>query len=389
MYSNIGKVYLFRFFKEIHFFGAVGVPFFLDWLQVSYTQIFLLQAWFSGWVFLLEIPTGVVADKHGRKVSLLLGVLSMFSAWLLFGLVRNYYALYLAEFVAAAGFALVSGADRALLYDSLLEEEKKDKKLYLSRYEAAATLATLLGFPIGSAIANSSILEYPATLPLTFLLTAATALVAAVITSTFREPKRETLQEKPLQAGIEGFKFIFREQRLRPFALNSVIIGALTFFIFWFYQPVLGEANVSLRYYGFVAAGFNLLGFLLLLNVRRVEEYFSMESILLYTALIPGILLVGMAVFNNALFVIFSIIGAGGLKMLRQPILVDFMNQHIESANRATVLSGVSMLERMIVFILYPLVGLVADVSVSYVLLGLGVLIIVFSFTTRIEASHL
>ncbi len=312
MYSNIGKVYLFRFFKEIHFFGAVGVPFFLDWLQVSYTQIFLLQAWFSGWVFLLEIPTGVVADKHGRKISLLLGVLSMFSAWLLFGLVRNYYALYFAEFVAAAGFALVSGADRALLYDSLLEEDKKDKKLYLSRYEAAATLATLVGFPVGSAIANSSILEYPATLPLTFLLTAATALVAAVITCTLREPKRKTLQEKPLQAGIEGFKFIFREQRLRPFALNSVIIGALTFFIFWFYQPILGEAKVSLRYYGLVAAGFNLLGFLLLLNLRRVENYFSMESILLYTALIPGILLVGMAVFNNALFVIFAIIGAGG-----------------------------------------------------------------------------
>ncbi len=58
MYSNIGKVYLFRFFKEIHFFGAVGVPFFLDWLQVSYTQIFLLQRGFPAgsfcWRFLLE-----------------------------------------------------------------------------------------------------------------------------------------------------------------------------------------------------------------------------------------------------------------------------------------------------------------------------------------------
>ena len=71
--SNIYKMYLVNFLKNLQFFGAVAIPFFLDWAKADYTRIFILQASFMFWVFVLEIPTGVVADKFGRKASIILG----------------------------------------------------------------------------------------------------------------------------------------------------------------------------------------------------------------------------------------------------------------------------------------------------------------------------
>ena len=74
---------------------------------------------------------------------------------------------------------------------------------------------------------------------------------------------------------------------------------------------------------------------------------------------------------------------------MRSPILSDFMNKHIESRNRATVLSGVSMLEKIIVMILYPIIGLLADFSLWATFLFLGIATLIFSLMNRIESEHI
>ena len=76
------------------------------------------------WIFVLEIPTGVVADKYGRKTSIILGGLFSAISISIFGFINNYWAFFLAEFIGALGFALLSGADKALIYDSLIQTQK-------------------------------------------------------------------------------------------------------------------------------------------------------------------------------------------------------------------------------------------------------------------------
>jgi MFS family permease len=123
--ANIRKAYAASFLKNLQFFGPISVPYFLDWLRVDYTRMFILQAWFLFWIFTLEIPTGVVADKFGRKVSVALGCLLFAADLLFFGLSRNYYLLFLAEFLGAVGMTFISGADQALFYDSLIEIDEQ------------------------------------------------------------------------------------------------------------------------------------------------------------------------------------------------------------------------------------------------------------------------
>ena len=81
--NRIHKNYAYAFFKDFAFFTAVLVPFFTQWGDISLLQVQLLQSWFSLWVFILEVPTGAVADKIGRKHSIALGSLIVALAVLL------------------------------------------------------------------------------------------------------------------------------------------------------------------------------------------------------------------------------------------------------------------------------------------------------------------
>jgi len=388
MKSNIWKCYLIKFIRQSHIFGAITVPFFLEWGGLTYTKMFILQSWFMFWIFALEIPTGFVADKYGRKISIAIGALFLALGSATFGLFNSYPFFFVGEFFFALGLALISGADNALFYDSLQEAGlEKDSRKYMTRFEAAGTIGIVAGLPIGSMIAGSNILPYPKTLPLTFLITAGVEVIHFLVALTLKEPKRQKIKENFLRAGLDGVKHVLTHAKLRAYSLNFILVNAATFFIFWFYQPLAGRAGINIKYFGFIAAAFNIFGMLLLLSVKRIEQHFKLRNILIFTAIVPGFIYIGLGLFKHVIFVLAGIILLGGLKIFRRPILVDFMNKHIESQNRATVLSGVSMLERLLMLVLYPLVGWLSDRSLNATLMTLGVITLVFAFFARLKAE--
>lgn len=386
--TNIRKAYAATFLKNLQFFGPISVPYFIDWLRVDYTRMFILQAWFLFWIFTLEIPTGVVADKFGRKLSVALGCILFASDMLFFGLSTNYYLLFAAEFLGAVGMTFISGADQALFYDSLIAiGEQGRARFYFSRYEAAGTLGLLVSFPIGSAIAG--LRSYPSLLPVPFTLTAISAVLASLGFFWMREPARSRPEEGFMKMGVLGLKTLFAQRQLRAYVLNAVTISSVTFFAFWFYQPVTQRAGLGVAYLGWIGAGFNLFSTLLLTQVSAIEKVVGVRRLLLISALVPGLLFVALGYVHVLAFAIPALFLLAGCKMVRVPVLNEFINRHIESENRATVISSVSLLERSITFLLYPVVGLLADVSLDYALQLLGGVCLVFAVVTRITARHL
>lgn len=369
------------------------VPFFLDVGHMTYTQIFILQAFFMICVVLLEVPTGVIADKYSRKLSLILAGLFGAAAWIVYGLVTNYYLFFIGEFLCAISLSLVSGADNALVYDTLVELKKKDEsKQILSNYESAKTIGIMIALPVGSIIAGSAFIAYPQSISFVLLLTAIPNIISFFIALSLVEPKREKpIEHDFIKQGILGIKYVFTKNKkdLLRISLNNIFISVTTFFIFWFYQPLLTSSNVNISYFGVVAAGYNILGLLLLWNISRLEKTFTMKQILWYSAIIPGIAYIALAFTNNLYLVLIGIYILTAFKLMRRPLLTSYMNHHIESSNRATVLSGISLIERVTVFIFYPIVGLLADLSISYALVFLGVFTLFFALFTKIEDSHL
>jgi MFS family permease len=400
---DIRALYAFSFLKSLQFFGAVAVPFYTRRLGMGYAQMFTLEMIFSAAMMALEIPTGIVADRWGRKVSLVLGSGFLAAGFLMFGIFRSFALLAAGELVCAVGMTLVSGADKALLYEVAKRagaarrgqaggtgNPGPDAATIFSRYEAAGTAGLFISFPLGSLFAGSGVVPYNAALGLVFVFTAAALALSGLavlrVAETLSAESRGA--RKPfLKQGADGFLRIFRTPQLRGFGVNYAVISALTFFMFWFYQSLLAREGFPVAWHGFVGAGFNLFATLLLRATPAVRTRLGTEGALLWSSLIPGVLYCAAGLAPGLAVSLIAIFGVTGLKLFRAPLLSALMNEWIDDESRATVLSGISMLERVMIAALYPAVGALADLSLSAALVGLGCLTAICSLALRVGAG--
>ena len=371
---NLRLLYLFQFLKSLQLFGAVSVPFYLEWGGLDYTRMFVLEGAFSLFMFVLEVPTGAIADRFGRKWSLVAGALASGASFMMFGLVRSYPLFFVANFLCAVGATCISGADRALLYDSLLAAGHGEQgRSVLSRYEAVGSVGMLIGFPLGSVVAGMPGLHRPASLALVFFLSGVVFALAALPMLLAREAPRGKVEKPSLFRDMAEIRLLLAPGQLRRLTCNYALISATTFFMFWFYQSLAGEAGLPIAWNGALAAGLNALGMVLLWRAAQLEASLGLARLLFITAIAPGLLYLGLAWYRPPVLALPAAFLIVGMRLLRAPLLSDLINKQVESRNRATVLSGISMIERAVTFVFYPLVGLAADRSLSLAFAGLGV----------------
>jgi MFS family permease len=358
------RYYLYSFLSGLTFYTAALIPFYTQWGHLSLTQVQFLQAWLMFWAFVLEIPTGVIADKFGRKYSVVLGCFATFSSFLIYGLVPTFSSFLIAEFLAALGLALISGAGEALLYDSLKEEngESKFKNIY-GRSFSIGQVAAIISAPIGGFIASRFGLNIP------MIVTAFPFLIASVVVLTAKEPSfrfARTERKNYLDIAKKGVASFVQHKYLRNLAINGILVYTGAYFLVWLYQPVLLKLGVAIIYFGFVRALFSLSGMVFTHNLQLTEKLFGdNQRFFTITTFITLLSLLLIAVFPSPITVVLAIVLIGGLGQARFTTLNSYMNDEIPSEQRATTLSTISMLNRIVLIVLNPAVGFIADRSLS------------------------
>ncbi|MGD2251249.1 MAG: MFS transporter [Candidatus Methanofastidiosia archaeon] len=178
---------------SLHFIAGVLVPFFLDWGGITFTRIMILQSFFVFSTFLLEVPTGAVADLTGRKTSLACAAVATSAGALVYSSFPHFYIFLVGEFLWALGYALLSGADEALVYDTLkmMNAESQSKKIF-SRFTSFQLGAIMVGAPLGSVIAAVFGLRY------TMMVMAVPLFSAFFVALTFTEPASEKKGKKTI-----------------------------------------------------------------------------------------------------------------------------------------------------------------------------------------------
>lgn len=385
--SNIPKIYAFKFFMSLHFIGGVLIPFFTDWGGIRFFQVMVLQAFFVFSIFLLEMPTGAVADHLGRKVSLILAAVMNGIAVLVYASTPGFLVFLVGEFLWATSFALASGADEAFLYDSLkqMNEEKCSKKI-LARFRSFELSAFMVAAPIGSAIASLVGLRQ------TMLFMSVPFLLAFLLAFTLEEPAYTGRKQSRgyLETLTGGLRY-FREHRvLRILAFDMVSISTLAFLIIWTYQPCLKDVGISLVYFGFVHAGLTGVQIVVMNNFGRLEKVFgSRKGYLVWSALIAGGAFILLGSIPYAPVTVLFLLVIAGFGLSRRVLLENYMNKHIESPIRATVISAVSMLGTLIMGVMYLLVGLLVEWSLNGTLIMIGAAIILCALLARTREEHL
>ncbi len=385
--SNIWKYYLFYFLCNLSFIGGILIPFFTEWGGLNFTQTMFLQSWFMFWTFLLEVPTGAVADYVGRKHSLILAAFLNGVGFLVYVSQSNFYVFLLGEFILAMALALASGAGEAFVYDSLkkIGKEKKSKKIF-ARVQTFKLLGIMVGSPIGSLVAGIYGLRSPV------ILMSVPLTVATLLAITFKEPKTSKKLESNRYIRIvkDGLKYFKDNQVLKILAFDIIIIATAGYLMIWLYQPLLEQSGVPIEYFGFVHASL-VLSQIFIMNIYGKLEVIvkSKKRMLFLSSFITGLLFLVGGLTSFIPLIIIVILVAGGFGLTRRPLFASYMNKHVPSSERATILSTISMLRRLLVAIINPIVGMLVDWSLNYTFVLIGIVVLISALFSRVKEEHL
>ena len=387
MESNIWKSYIFQLFMGCHMVSGVLLPFFLVWGRLTFIEVMILQSYFTIMIVIFEIPCGAISDYISRKFSLFLGGLTTAFAALIYSTIPNIIIFMIGETLFALGFALVSGTDQALTFDTLRILEREDE---MSKIMARNRSFFLIGISIAAPIGSLITLFFPLQYAMTFMFFP--FIIAAFIAITLQEPNH-TLEKKTLKylsIVKSGFKQIRRNKILRILAFDFVMVDVLVFLLIWTYQLYLEVLLISLTLYGFVAAAMTLAEMFFCNLVPKLEKHSkNKKQLLVIYTLIPGIAYILIAFIIFAPFGILLIIIVIGFGFSRSIIFINGINKNIEEENRATVLSTISMIRSFIITILYPVIGILVMWNLKYTFIILGISIILIALLSSVKNEHL
>ncbi len=334
----------------------VIVPFFQSF-GISMAQIFQLQGVFALSVMLFEIPSGYIADLWGKKRCLVVGGIlnGVGYSWLLFA--DTFWEFVLFEFLMGAAAALYSGADVALLYDSIqnqIDRKHEGQKL------VGGMIASRSFAEAGAAAINSLILMVASINNLLYVQIFAgwlPFLIALSLDDPHMKPKIHSHFGRFKKIVVELFA---GSKMLRLICLNMVLWGMASFYAVWLFQKYWQEHGIPLAYFGWLWASYNLTVALSSRLAHRLERRIGTRTVLILIGVLPifGYLgmYVGAGIWGIAAGFLFQL-GRG----FHQVILKDALNQRIAGEFRATINSVVSFGFRSTFFLTGPLVGLSID----------------------------
>lgn len=386
--KNLYLLYLIRLFFWMHFFSAVLVPFYTEWANLSLSHVFIINAWFMFCNFLLEVPTGTVADFAGRKVSLILGSFTMIVSAVIYVIKPSFIVFLLAEFIAAIAYTLHSGADEALAYDSLLKiGEESQAKTVLSRMESFKLAGIIFGATIGGFIAG-----YYGVVA-TRIAYIGPAILIAILSLLLVEPEDSNKGEKSipyLQLIKEGSHLLASSRVLLVLSIEAALTNAIAWGIIFLFQPFLEQAGVSKTYFGIVQSAAALGQIMLLTKLHMIEALCkSKRNFLVYTSIIAGLGYLLLGLTKHIIFVLSGILIVFIFGLARLPVYNAYINKYVPSDKRATVLSISSMLRTLMIVVISPLVGYLGDWSLNYTSIILGIMLIAVSLFSKVEESFL
>lgn len=357
----------------------IVVPFY-ESNGLSMKDIMILQAVYSIAIVILEVPSGYLADVIGRKKTLIIGAVFGILGFTTYNFSFGFMGFLVAEIILGIGQSCISGADSAMLYDSLLDrgEEKKYTR-FEGRITAMGNVAEALAGIVGGLLVGITIrTPYLAQVFVAFI-----ALPAAI---TLVEPTRKIpLIKAGMMEIVQIAKFaLITDRPLRRNILFSAITGCATLTMAWFAQPFFEYTRIDIAWFGILWTTLNLTVAITSYTAHRLEKRLGQRwSVLLIASLIPlGYLALSRFNLPIGLLVLYLFYLVRGYAT---PVLKDYINRITASHIRATVLSVRNFIIRLLFAIVGPLLGWVKDIySLPQALMLAGFIFLIISILTAI-----
>ena len=356
MNTNIHCLYIIKIAKWFNLVMPTIVLFYQD-TGMGMQEILFLKAIYSITIVLFEIPSGYSADVWGRKKTLLAGSVLGTLGMVIYSTNSLYIGFAVAEIILGLGHSFISGADAAMLYDTLKSDNRAAAYLkHEGRITAGGNFAEALAGIAGGLLATIS-LRTPFYAQ---AVVAASAIPAALL---LNEPALDTLKGHKKNFGemIAAVRHAFLGHEILPWVLLfSALTGTATLTFAWLVQPYFKEAGLPLAMYGVMWTLLNLsVGATGLYAYKLEGKLGYKKSMALVVVLISaGYFLAGRYISLPAIAVLFFFYAVRGVAT---PILKDYINRHCASEVRATIFSLRNFIIRINFALMGPFLGWIAD----------------------------
>lgn len=361
-------------------------------------EAFAANAFFTAGQVIFEIPTGIVADSWGRRISYLLGVITLMISTLVYVLFWTFETPFwmwaLVSIFLGLGFTFFSGATEAWLVDAMeASGYTGDLEPVFAKGQISIGASMLLGSVAGGVIAQISNLAFPYILRAFLLIITFILAFLFMKDKGFTPAKPEKLIQHIKEQFIYSFKYGLKNRPVRWLMLSMPFTVGAGIYCFYALQPYLLELYGNPNAYsiaGLAAAGIagaQIVGGLL---VHYIRQFFSRRTTILLSLVFLGSLaLFFLGIIANFYFAV-VMVGIWAISFaMSDPIYQALINSLIPSKQRATILSLSNLMGSSGGVVTQPILGRAADIwgyGITYVMVsGITVLGAFFFFLLRLE----
>ncbi len=319
--------------------------------------------------FLLQVPTGILADMYSRRGAVVLGFLLVGAGYLIEGLIPTFAAVLVGAGISGFGSTLVNGADAAWIADEM--GAMQARQVYI-RAAQIGSIASLLGIAISAGLINIGL-----NLPIVLggcLFISLSVILALVMPEQHFTPTRHA-SHNILRQMSQILHTSLQLIRLRPVLLTilgtGIFYGIFTggFDRLWPYHllhrftfPALGGLTPML-WFCIIEAGIVMTNWLGIEIVRRSVDTNNHDAVAWALFIIDGLqiaTIIGFAVAGQlflalAVFLLFTTAAAP-----RGPLEQAWILQNIDSNVLATIFSLRGQVSAVAQIVGGPILGMIA-----------------------------
>lgn len=380
-------LYVYVFFSR---FISV-IPYYALFLQnikhFNSSQILIFFSLYGIGNMAFEIPTGVIADKYGVKLSIVVGHIFRFLSIVVLLLSSNFFMVLVSQLILACGDSLLSGSEDTYFFSFYHNNENYFNKRNYSFEVFISKLHSLNWFGVASSFFIGSLCAYFGLL-IPFIQTAiiyAICILVAMLFPTVRYDQQNKNMKSPFTL---VFKEIIHSRELMSWVLVSVIINTSLSVVYLLIQPLMNEYHFAGSLNGVI---FGLTTILASVGAYMQPKFFSQKNtrqsfsiILLFFLLI--ISTAAITINKNFVMFIFLFSAFRFIFGMFSPLLSARTNMLIKSNSyRTTIISAISLLGGIVQAALLIIVAGVGrnDIHIKFIF------VIAFMFTEMLFIFYL
>ena len=413
--SLMWKFRFYGFFKNLRFFEPFLFIMLLR-LEVSLFQIGLLAGISEILIFIFEIPSGIIADKFGKKRELMLCFIFYIISFVFYFLGVNpsqnrlrMLWLIIASVFFGLGESFRSGTHKAM---EMLWMDKEGITNFKTHVYGSSRQYSQLGSALSAILAILLVIFIPANQYI-FLITIIPYLIDFFLIASYPDYMNDHKPNKQkfwpeVKEGFKEIKEIFRARKIGQGILSSASYDSIFKSLKDYIQPIMLILIVDLVIILGQEAGQEELWISIFLGILYAIFYlvssfsskyaYKFKKMVGHSKKAMDILfdLFAVVLFLEALFlwlnipfaVIFLYMLIYVFENFRRPLFVDYMGDIMPKDKRATILSVESQIKALFVLFFAPLFGLIADYSIPLLFFLLSILMLVGNHFLRKEISN-